>query len=174
MVNTENNGKNDLISIKEYAEQKGCSTQAVYKKLSTSLQPYVVELQGKKYLKIEALRIDEEKSLQPSFNPLSTPKVEKLSTVDNPSEELKSLSEEVERLKSDKQKEVEKLEAEIEFLKEQLKKSQEREERTEEERRQLFAVNVQLNNRILQIEQKEEVIEEAEEKRGFFSWFKRK
>ena len=174
MVNTENNGKNDLISIKDYAEQKGCSVQAVYKRLSTSLQPYVVEVENKKYLKIEALEVVEQKNVQPSFSHNSTQKVESCSTVDNPSEELKSLSEEVERLKSDKQKEVEKLEAEIEFLKEQLKKSQEREERTEEERRQLFAVNVQLNNRILQIEQKAEVIEEAEEKRGLFSWFKRK
>ena len=41
-------------SIKEYAKLKGISTQAVYKQLSKSLKPYVIERDGKKYISGQA------------------------------------------------------------------------------------------------------------------------
>lgn len=61
----------DTISIKEYAEIKGVSVQSVYKRLDSTLKPYVVQRlndRGKpqKRLKIEVL--DDK-----AFNPYSTP-----------------------------------------------------------------------------------------------------
>ena len=47
--------KNDLVSIKDFAKIKGCSTQYVYRIMKTTLQPYVVLVDGQKYLKIDAL-----------------------------------------------------------------------------------------------------------------------
>ena len=47
----------ELLTIKEFAEAAGVSSQAVYQRLTKSLQPYVVELNGKKHLKMEALAL---------------------------------------------------------------------------------------------------------------------
>jgi hypothetical protein len=47
--------KEQYISIAEYAERTGTSRQAVYKKLSTSLQKYVKVIDKKKMLNIQAL-----------------------------------------------------------------------------------------------------------------------
>lgn len=43
------------ISIKKFAELAGVSTQSVYKRLTTSLQPYVKEVANSKRLNIQAL-----------------------------------------------------------------------------------------------------------------------
>lgn len=45
----------ELLTIKEFAEAAGVSSQAVYQRLTKSLQGYVVEVDGKKHLKREAL-----------------------------------------------------------------------------------------------------------------------
>lgn len=50
---------NDLLTIKEFAEAAGVSSQAVYQRLTKSLQPYVVKVNGKKHLKREALELFE-------------------------------------------------------------------------------------------------------------------
>ena len=47
----------ELLTIKEFAEAAGVSSQAVYQRLTKSLQSYVVELNGKKHLKREALAL---------------------------------------------------------------------------------------------------------------------
>ena len=47
----------ELLTIKEFAEAAGVSSQAVYQRLTKSLQPYVVEVNGKKHLKKEALSL---------------------------------------------------------------------------------------------------------------------
>ena len=44
---------NEYLTIKEYAEIRGVSASAVYKRLSTSLQPYVETVEGKKVLKYQ-------------------------------------------------------------------------------------------------------------------------
>ena len=45
----------DLLTVKEYAEATGVSQQAVYQRLNKSLSSYVVEVEGKKYLRRQAL-----------------------------------------------------------------------------------------------------------------------
>lgn len=47
----------ELLTIKEFAEAAGVSSQAVYQRLTKTLQPYVVEVNGKKHLKREALEL---------------------------------------------------------------------------------------------------------------------
>lgn len=49
-------GRKEYLSIKEFAGVAGVSTQSVYKRLSTSLQPYVKEVANQKVLNIQALR----------------------------------------------------------------------------------------------------------------------
>lgn len=48
----------EYITIKEYAELRGVSVSSVYKRLSTTLQNYVGEVEGKKVLKYQVI-IDE-------------------------------------------------------------------------------------------------------------------
>lgn len=54
--------KEDLLTIKEFAEAAGISQQAVYQRLNKSLQGYVVVLNGKKHLKQEALSLFEKET----------------------------------------------------------------------------------------------------------------
>lgn len=55
----------NLITVAEYAKRTGVSTTAVYKKLSTSLKPFLTVVEGKKYIDITAL----EKAAQKGKNP---------------------------------------------------------------------------------------------------------
>lgn len=50
--------KKDYLTIKEYAEIRGVSVSSVYKRLSTTLQNYVGEVEGQKVLKYQVI-IDE-------------------------------------------------------------------------------------------------------------------
>lgn len=45
----------EYYTIKEYADLKGVSYHAIYKKLNTTLKPFVTEVKGHKVLKKEAL-----------------------------------------------------------------------------------------------------------------------
>lgn len=47
----------DYFTIAEAAALAGVSTQAVYKRLTTSLQPYVATVEGRKVLKAEGLDV---------------------------------------------------------------------------------------------------------------------
>lgn len=42
-----------FYTIKEFANKRNVSQQAIYKQLSTSLKPYMVEIDGQKYIKSE-------------------------------------------------------------------------------------------------------------------------
>ena len=47
--------RQELLTVKEFAEAAGVTQQAVYQRLNKSLTSFVVEINGKKYLKKEAL-----------------------------------------------------------------------------------------------------------------------
>jgi len=49
----------DLISVAAYAKLHGKSVQSVYKRLKTTLKPYVVEVDGKKMLKSSVLELED-------------------------------------------------------------------------------------------------------------------
>lgn len=48
--------QNEYLTIKKFAEVAGVSTQSVYKRLATSLQPYVKEVANQKVLNMQALQ----------------------------------------------------------------------------------------------------------------------
>ena len=48
--------RKEYLTVKEFAEIVGVSTQSVYKRLTTSLQPYVKEVANQKVLNIQALQ----------------------------------------------------------------------------------------------------------------------
>ena len=68
----------EVISIKEFAKRAGVSKQAIYSQLESRLQPYVVNLNNQKMIKIEALEkfysSQVEQSSQSSFNQVEQPK----------------------------------------------------------------------------------------------------
>lgn len=48
--------RKEYLTVKEFAEIANVSTQSVYKRLATSLQPYVKEVANQKVLNIQALQ----------------------------------------------------------------------------------------------------------------------
>lgn len=48
--------QNEYLSVKKFAEIANVSTQSVYKRLATSLQPYVKEVDNQRMLNIQALQ----------------------------------------------------------------------------------------------------------------------
>ena len=54
----------DYLTIREYAEIKGCSVSAVYKRLKTTLQPYCREVNNTKVLNIKVLQDEGLKPLE--------------------------------------------------------------------------------------------------------------
>ena len=89
----------EYISVKDYAMLKGISKSAVYKKLSTTLQPYVEVVEGKKMLKIQCLTESELKRYSTNsgkvFNPNSTILEEQLRAKDK---QIESLQEQIKEL----------------------------------------------------------------------------
>jgi hypothetical protein len=67
----------DLYTIAEFAEERRISKQAVYKQLNNKLKPFVVEVDGKKYIKKEAFFADEanqnNQESQPNNQPFNQP-----------------------------------------------------------------------------------------------------
>lgn len=73
------NDKQEYITISDYAKLKGVSTTAIYKRLSTSLKPFLIMVEGKKCLKIEVLEEDCPNGSQP----LETYSYKRVSNVGN-------------------------------------------------------------------------------------------
>ncbi len=164
----------DYITLKEYAEIRGCSLPAVYKRLTTTLTPYLTVINGKIVLNIKVL---EDEKLTRVNNPEITPNI----TINNPTS-----SNFFERQIEEKDKQNERLNKQIEELQESNKK---KDDYIQEQGRKLTELleqsNILLqNNQILlsdkTTETKEEVTEvtpravdveeQPQEKK---SWFKR-
>lgn len=50
----------EYLTVKEFARERSCSTQYVYRLLQTKLQPYVVVVDGKKLISAKAFEVFEE------------------------------------------------------------------------------------------------------------------
>ena len=50
----------EYLTVKEFARERKCSTQYVYRLLQTKLQPYVVVVEGKKLISAKAFEVFEE------------------------------------------------------------------------------------------------------------------
>lgn len=134
------------ISIKEYAEKRGCSTSAVYKRLSTTLQPYVETVGKQKMLKIEVLEMED-------FNHSTTPPPQSSTHPPQPSTTpLKSYFEE------DKERLIQSLEDRIEELKEEIKKIEEKaKEDTIFLKQQIEIKDKQIENQQILIDQQQKL-----------------
>lgn len=171
----------EYLSVKEYAEIKGCSTQYVYRILQTKLQPYVVVVEGKKCLKIEVL--DKEETNQPTNSTNQTNQVAnegfKSSSSSN-FEEMKRINERNENLIDDLRAQLKEKDAQLSQLNEKVISLFETNQRLMENNQQL-QLNYQLllgDGKIKQYEEvnvegasAEEIVEEEPKRKGFFSRF---
>lgn len=66
--------KKKYITVAEYAEMFGISTQAVYKRIKTHLQPFVVVIAKKKYIDISALELEEQPATEQPCNQPNQPR----------------------------------------------------------------------------------------------------
>lgn len=84
----------EYLSISEFAEAAGVTTQAIYKRLQTDLKDYATELKGRKVLKAEALRLFTDKEeKQPNANELQQ-------VVELLKEQLRAKDEQIQRLQN--------------------------------------------------------------------------
>ena len=56
-----------VISISEYAQARGCSVAAVYKRLDGTLKPYVKIINGKKFLTSDVLELEGIQPVEPGL-----------------------------------------------------------------------------------------------------------
>ena len=67
----------EYLTIAEYAEIRGISKQAVYKQLNNKLKPFLIVVESRKYIHINALTAEEQARLfgveQPFEQPLNNP-----------------------------------------------------------------------------------------------------
>ena len=95
------------ISIKEFAERAGVSPQSVYKRLTTSLQPYSTMVDNQKMLNIQALQdiygVKVDNPIQPDIQPNNQqvdnpiqPDIQTL--IDSFNEQLRAKDQQIERL----------------------------------------------------------------------------
>lgn len=104
--------RQDLLTIKAFAEASGRSQQTIYKQIETRLAPYVRKIEGKKYIERRALKevfeIEVDQSVQPennnSFNSENNPE-NPLYTILR--EELAAKNQQIERLQAQLDKQIE-------------------------------------------------------------------
>lgn len=144
------------LSIKDFALAAGVSTQSIYKRLSTSLQPYVVEVDNKKMLKKQALK---DVYGVESKDELPTVEQESYQHVTNQfaTEEIKRLLSEIEK----KDKRIEKLEADLEKEREDAKAERERIYSLFDQQQKLAAMD---NKKSLEMNEKMQYSQEIEMK----------
>jgi len=155
----------DYITIKEYAELRGCSTSAVYKRLTNTLKPYLIIENGTRYLKKQIL-IDEELLTppQPSSSTPPQPSTQRASEEvirDTESKIVVLLEKQIDDLKEQLRKQEEKAKEEIDFLRNQI----EVKDRLIDQQQQLNAMTLEQNKSLTEPTEKN-IIEEN--KTGFF------
>lgn len=104
----------ELLSIKDFSELAGISKQAVYSQLDSRLKPFLVQVDGKKMLKKEALEKFYSTKSQSSFNQVE----QENSTVSDEQKQTNLSAELIEILKE----EIKKKDQQIERLQLQLDK----------------------------------------------------
>ena len=150
------------ISVSEYAKIKGVSPQAVYKQLNNKLKEFVILVEGKKRLKIEVLNEVEQQKLNEVEQPIQQPFEQQFNNFYQPFFE----------------KQIEEKDKTIESLLKQIDSLQEQNSRlTELLYNEQCLVAAAQQEKKLYIEQETTGTteqEEPKEKKGFFSWLKRK
>lgn len=170
----------DILSIKEFAKIAQVTSQSIYQRLDTSLQDYLVNIKGHKYLRVQALKeiynIDYKDSKQDSKQCVDTNKAEKKDNkediqalkIDYLVQMLKDKQEEIHKIKmyydkllAEKDNLINSLQNDKDYLQSELSKSNDR-----------FAEQQQIIKLMTLPKQIETVEHEQEDKKGFFKFFK--
>ena len=105
------------VTVKEFAGMAGVSEQSVYKRLTTSLKPYLTMVDNRKMIDITALAEVYGIDVMQPLNNFDSTRLNNLETASESQIQLEILQKQVEDLKQDK----EKLYAELETKNEQIK-----------------------------------------------------
>ena len=105
------------VTVKEFAGMAGVSEQSVYKRLTTSLKPYLTMVDNRKMIDITALAEVYGIDVMQPLNNFDSTRLNNLETASDSQIQLEILQKQVEDLKQDK----EKLYAELETKNEQIK-----------------------------------------------------
>lgn len=89
----------DFLSVVEFAAAAGVSKQAIYKRLSKDIAPYVTEQDGKKVISKEALKLFEKEPEPAAPAPKEQPNL-LLDRIDEQAETIKAQKQEIEYLRS--------------------------------------------------------------------------
>ena len=173
----------DILSIKEFAKIAQVTSQSIYQRLDTSLQDYLVNIKGHKYLKVQALKeiynIDYKDSKQDSKQCADTNKEENKDKkediqalkIDYLVQMLKDKQEEIHKIKmyydkliAEKDNLINSLQNDKIYLQNELSKSNDR----FTEQQQI----IKLMTLPKQIETVAHEQSEQESKKGFFKFFK--
>lgn len=148
------NEEKELLTITEFAEARGVSTQTIYQQIKKGLKEFVVVIDGKKYINRKAFE-ENPPSAKPKNQPTEQPTNQPTrNQVAQPREEFY-------------QKQIEEKDKQIHALMEQLESAQtQNKELTEILRREQ---DLRMAQEIKQIS-----AENPTEKRGFFALFKKK
>ena len=164
----------EYLSIKEFAGAAGVSTQSVYKRLATSLQPYVKEVANQRMLNIRALQdvygIEVGNSCKPKRHEVVNgckPKNEEKAYYE---ESVKSLTDKVheleirlgekESLVKEKDAHILDLQAQVEYLKKEVELLHE-------------DLQIEKKSNLLLLNQKNEEIAVLEDQNQKKSWWRR-
>lgn len=170
----------ELLTVKEYAEAVGITQQAVYKRMGRGLSPFVVEIDGQKFLKKEALEQVKQKqeavrSEAPATEKTEYDEIERIHKL-----YIKRLEEEIESLKADKktlETQLTTKDAQIKDLSESLKQALNVASQTN-------FLSLQAQNKPTEATEPADISEvertaaeptekPQEAKKGLFSWFSR-
>lgn len=178
----------EYLTVKEFAKERSCSTQYVYKLLQTKLQPYVVMVDGKKCIDIKALEVFSEDfatNQETNFATEFATNVANQSATSASSieDELKRINARNENLIDELRAQIKEKDAQLSQLNEKVISLFETNQRLMENNQKLqlnyqyllgdgknIQVDEEVNVQSAQAEEPEIVPEEKKKKKGFFSW----
>ena len=147
----------NYISISEYANLKGITKQAVYKRLNKDLKPYLKEFNGKKMLNKAVIALNDSTESTAVDKPEMVEKVEKVEVLDVLVKQLEM-----------KDKQIEVLQTQLAAANRQIEESARHIQQQSESLTKLLEQSQQLNynNQVL--------LKEQNEKRSFLKFLKHK
>lgn len=166
-------GQKEYLTVKEFAEQAKVSTQSVYKRMATSLQPYIVEVDNQKMLNKQALTDLYDIGVGNGCKP----KIQEVVNGCKPKneyqeEQIKSLTDRIHELEirlSEKESLIKEKDAHIEDLRSQVEHLKKEVEHLHED------LQIEKKSNLLLLAQKNEeieVFEDQEKKPWWRRWFK--
>ena len=152
----------DLLTVKEYAEAAGVTQQAVYQRLNKGLTSFVVEVNGKKYLKRQALEALQEKA---EFKPIQD-------KVEQDSSKVEQGFNNIDKVLETLSKTVDLLQGQLEIKDQQISELNKRLEQALNNTTQSHYIAAQAQKQLTSEEQPEvePINTEEKQEKSFFSW----